>query len=180
MKNSKFLCFLTLLAFVFITFSCNKSEEIIANELNSNNEDDKSKGNEATWISGDENAKWLFFKLTIKIGHTAADCGNKCVKVFGEFGHIDCRGLGNVCNHTTTATLHQNEGGFFLVLEDPDIFGDDLDYYLPDRTLRITNPQNNTELWLNIPEQELIRLNNGLPFEIVDIWFSENPELENK
>jgi len=183
MKKFNLFFFLLLFATVFITFSCKKSDAIITSGIDSDNESNENiHKNEATWItSGEEGSKWWIFKFKISIGHTAADCGNKCVMAFGEFGHIDCRGFGEVCNHTTTAKLIQSTGGaLMLVLEDPDIFGDELDFLFPDRALYITNPQNNTDLWLNIPEQVLLRDSNGVPFEILDIWFSEEPELENK
>jgi hypothetical protein len=182
MKKIKIFWFLVLGALIFFAFSCSKNEVINSTDLFLDNENnDKMKQNEATWISSSEElSKWWFLKITIKIGHTPADCGNKCVKIFGELGHIDCRGFGNVCTRIANAKLIQDGGILKLVLEESDALCDDLDFLLPDRTLYITNPLNNTDLWLNIPEQVLLRDNNGVPFEILDIWFSEEPELENK
>jgi hypothetical protein len=178
MKKFKIFYLLVFFAIIFIANSCKKNEVITSSGNESN---DDLKQNTATWISGgDGHSKWWLFNLTIKIGHLASDCGNSCVKIFGHLGHIDCRGFGHVCNHIAVARLIQDSGGvFMLVLEDPDAFGYDLDFQFPDRTLFITNPQNNTDLWLNIPEQTLLRDNNGIPFVIQDIWFSEEPELEN-
>jgi len=161
----------------FIMLSCNKSEVITSSE---NEGDNNLQRNEATWISKGDQSKLWWFRIKFLIGHTATDCGNKCVKIFGEFGHIDCMGFGNICNRSVTATLVQEGGCFKLVLDDPDGLGEDLDFSMPDRSLYITNPLNSTDLWLNIPEQTLLRDNNGVPFEILDIWFSEEPELENK
>ena len=169
---------------VLIAFSCKKNEGIASsNNLSSNESGDVLKENVATWVcSGEGNSKSWFFKIVIKVGHSAADCGNKCVKIFGEQGHINCRGFGNVCNKTFDAiySIGSNGEDLTLILKDPDVFGEDLDFDLPDRTLFITNPLNNNELWLNIPEQLLKRDSIGIPFAIHNIWFSENPELENK
>jgi len=182
MKKFNLFNFLLLFAIFIITFSCNKNDTKISSTVVSDNEgNDNFRENEATWItSGEANSKWWLLKIVMRIGHTIDQCGGKCVKIFGELGHIDCRGYGNVCNHVVIAQLVQSTGGLMLVLEDPDSFGDDLDFFLPDRTFYITNPLNNSDLWLNIPEQVLTRTNSELPFEILDIWFSEEPELENK
>ena len=182
MKKINFYFFMMMITIILIAFSCNKHEVVTSIDLLSDTEsNDDSKQNLATWVSSSENnSKFWFLKIIIRIGHTASDCGNKCVKIFGEQGHVDCRGVGNVCNRIVDAQMIQNEGGIVLVLLDNDAFGEDLDFLIPDRCLYITNPLNNTDLWLNIPEQVLLRDNNGVPFEILNVWFSENPELENK
>jgi hypothetical protein len=181
MKKIKNFHFLVLIAVLFIAFSCKKNEVIISSLFSLSENDDEIIQNEVTWLPSNDNRGWFgWLILKFTIWHTAADCGNKCVKIFGEQGHIDCRGFGNVCNHTAIAYLIQNGDVLKLVFENPDALGEDLDFLLPDRTLRVTNPINSTNLWLNIPEQLLLRDNNGIPFEILDIWFSEEPELENK
>jgi|GEM_PF-2194560 len=176
MKKLQFSGFMVILVFTFIFFSCSKSEIVSSSDPLSNNENDDLKRNEATWISLDH-SKGLQIKIKISVGHTVGDCGNKCVKVFGEYGHIDCRGFGNVCNHTITAQLVN--GGTTLILTDPDVFGAFLDFDFPDRSLFITNPQNSDELWLNIPEQLLIKDDEEDVFIIHNIWFSEEAELDN-
>ena len=182
MKKITFFHLFVLFAIVLIALSCNKSEVPIPfDSFLENENNDDLRQNEATWAtSSEENTKFWFLKIKISIGHTPADCGNKCVKILGELGHIDCRGFGNVCNHIVNARVIQSDGNLKLVLENPEDLGMDLDFLLPDRTLFITNPLNNADLWLNIPEQVLWRDNHGVPFEILDIWFSEEPELENK
>jgi len=181
MKNTKFFPFLVLFAILLVAFSCNKREVITSSNLSSDDEIVNPKQNEATWIiSSDGQSKGMGLQLAFFIGHTAVQCGNSCVKIFGQLGHIDCRGFGNVCNHIASVKLVDGGGALKLVFDDPDDLGDDLDFLFPDRTLQITNPQNNKDFWLNIPEQVLLRENNNVPFEILDIWFSEEPELENK
>lgn len=173
--------FFILSAIALIAFACNKSENVISSELISNHEnDDDLKTNEATWIYSHDDSKFLYLKMQISIGHTSNQCGNKCVKIFGQPGHIDCRGFGNVCSKIVDVHYSMEPNGDLrLILCDTAVFGESLDMLLPDRTLFITNPQNNNELWLNIPEQLLIRDSESVPFVIHDIWFSENPELEN-
>jgi len=182
MKKIRFFRFFVLIVIVFFTFSCNKNEVATASNLNPNNQSEGNlKQNEATWITTSECKGILgWLKIKFSVGHTVDDCGGKCVMVFGQFGHIDCRGFGYVCNHTAKAKIVENGGVIKLVLEDPEDLGEELEFLFPDRALLITNPQNNTDLWLNIPEQLLMRNNINVPFEILDIWFSEEPELENK
>jgi len=174
MKNLLFLCFMAVFIFSFTFFSCSK------NEIGSftNTENDNPKRNEATWISSNH-SKGLDIKIKIFVGHTASECGGKCIKIFGEYGHADCRGFGNTCNLTTSAHFSNQNGAFVLILTDPNAFGAFLDFHFPDRSLFITNPQNSNELWLNIPEQLLIKDDEEDVFIIHDIWFSEEAELEN-
>jgi len=179
----KKLNLLVMFAIVLIAISCNKSEVVTSTTKNEGN--DYPKQNYATWISSSENqSKFWYLKIAITIGHNASDCGNKCVKIFGEQGHIDCRGFGNVCTKIVDVgvqfSMGQNGEDIMLILNDTDVFGETLVYDFPDRTFFITNPLNNKDLWLNVPEQLLLRDSIGLPFVIRDIWFSEEPELENK
>jgi len=165
---------------VVICFSCNKSDVISSQELISNSESDDQKQNEATWISiGSEKAIGFGFKFFV--GHTVQQCGGTCIKIFGEYGHLDCRGFGNICKMKMTANYIEDEisGQEQLVVIELNAFGDELEYQFPDRSFFITNPNNNSELWLNIPEQLLIRDNINNPFVISNIWFSDKPELEN-
>ena len=181
MKKNQFISFIALLfASVFI-FSCNKSEIISSQESFSNTENDELKQNEATWVSlGPEKAMGFNFRLFV--GHTAQDCGGKCVKFFGDSGHVDCRGFGNVCKYKVSGYFSGGQviDSLTITLVEADVFGTDLEYPLPDRSFYITNPQNNAELWLNIPEQILMRTNSDEPFVIYNVWFSEEQELENK
>ena len=181
MKKNQFFSFLTLLLVSIIICSCNKNEDVASKEPFSDTENDDLKRNEATWISlGPEKDMGFVFRLFV--GHTKTDCGNSCVEFFGQSGHIDCRGFGNVCNHNATAyySVGQDPGDLKLTLIEVDVFGSDLEYPLPDRSFYITNPQNNTELWLNIPEQILERTDTEEPFVIYNIWFSEEQELINR
>lgn len=147
----------------------------------------EKKQNEATWMSYEnkdlDGGPW--FRLKFLVGHTAAQCGGGCIRIFGTTFHIDCVGFGEICNHTVNAELSKSEEKsdsdyYTLTLEGADDLGKFLEYSFSDRTFFITNPQNNTELWLNIPEQVLVRKDFEDLFIIHNVWFSEAPELENK
>jgi len=180
MKNLNFLHFLKIFLFAFIVVSCNKNEISSTSDLNTNIENQKK--NEATWISSKDGSKGYWARLKIWLGHTAEQCGNACVKIFGEPMHLDCRGWGNVCNHIVDVELVEEEfeNSWMLIISDEDFLGEFEVFQFPDRSLYITNPQNNTELWLNIPEQMVIKDSCILQFIIHNIWFSEEPELENE
>jgi len=178
MKKHQFFCFMVTFVFTFIIFSCSKNEIASSSDSFPDTENDDPKRNEATWVSSNH-SKDLGFRIKIFIGHTVSECGNKCVKIFGEYGHIDCRGFGNVCNYTFSAQLSNQGGTPMLIISDPDTFGEFLDFHFPDRSLFITNPQNSNELWLNIPEQLLVKEGEEGTFVIHNIWFSEEAELEN-
>jgi hypothetical protein len=169
--------------FTVIFLSC-KENDSSSSDLNVDND---SKRNEMTWIGTDTSTstkglkEWLA-RLKIFIGHTIDQCGGKCMEIFGEPIHINCRGFGDVCQRNATIRLifdEETEAYTITVLE-VDALGEDLDFAFPDRSLYITNPQNNYELWLNIPEQLLQRVCDTIPFIINNIWFSEAPELENR
>jgi len=180
MKKNQFLSFIALILAIIFIFSCNKNEVPSIHEFSENMENDV-KQNEATWISlGPEKALGLNFNLLV--GHSVQQCGGKCIKFFGEYGHIDCRGFGNACSHVVNAyySVGDSLDSMALTLIEVDLFGTDLEYPLPDRSFHISNPQNNTDIWLNIPEQVLQRSNAGEVFVIHNIWFSEEQEIENK
>ena len=163
--------------FAAICFSCNKLDVITPPEISDN---DNQKRNEATWIF-DNNSKGWFLKLLYFSGHDISQCGGKCIKAFGDYGHIDCRGFGDACANAVRAIISSNGDGFYTItFEDAEEFGDDLEYLFPDRSFFITNPQNPEELWLNIQEQLLLRDSLNHPFIVYDAWFSEEQELENR
>jgi hypothetical protein len=180
MKKLNFSFYLFVLA--LIALSCKKSDVVSSSDWNANIENDDSKRNEATWIYDDDHSKWSLIKLKIFVGHTAEECGGKCMKIFGEYYHFDCRGFGRTCKYNVVAKLAEGLNGddLKLILEDYESLGDFEIFPFPDRSFVITNPQNNDELWLNIPEQMLVidSLLDQVVFE--NVWFSEEQELENE
>jgi hypothetical protein len=179
MKKIQFSCVTAIFFFAVIFLSCNKLDVITPPATNGNPGGDDLKRNEATWVYDNNSKKWLM-RLLYFSGHEITQCGNACVKVLGEWGHIDCRGFGDACASSKKVSLSSNGDGFYtLTLEDPFGFGEDLEYQFPERSFFVTNPQNSKELWLNIHEQLLVRDSLNLPFIIQDAWFSEEQELEN-
>ena len=171
----KFYYLLAIFAF-FFSFSCNKSDLIVTQDQNIS----ISKNNEATWIldSNIDHSKQLKIRLKIFLGHTIDQCGGRCIKLFGQYGHIDCIGFGNICNHIIDCELSEDLDEFFsLKFEKIDISDSFDEFIFPNRSLFITNPQNNIDLWLNIPEQLIINDSLRLHLMIHDVWFSENAEL---
>lgn len=166
----------------FNNYSYSKSEFVSSpNPLL--NDDDHPKRNEATWAAtlSKEKAKAWLINLKIYIGHTESQCGGKCVKIFGHYMHLDCRGFGNECKHYFNSVLIAGsvENEYQLLITDNHALGEYLDFHFPQKLLFITNPKNSNELWLNIPEQFLSRDSHDEPFIINNVWFSEEPELEN-
>ena len=177
MKKFKTTCLFMVFALFAIICACDKSEKVTFSDLNINNQ----KQNEATWIHRNDGSKGLPISLKFVIGHTANQCGNACMMIFGQLVHVDCRGFGNICNHTVSAEVFDDLVNNELTLKiiGDDIFGEFEIFPFPDRCFYITNPQNNLELWLNIPEQVLLKDSSGTEIVIYDAWFYEEPELEN-
>jgi len=177
MKKFQFSYLLVAIILTTFFWACNKCEVKLKDEP----ENENQKRNEVIWISQQDGSKgWLgYFK--VMIGHTADQCGGKCVKLFWQYMHIDCRGWGEVCEAFNKARVVESDipGEYLIIFEDPDALCDDLEFPFPDRSLFITNPLNPTELWMNIPEQVATRGSVSVPFILYDIWFSEEQELEN-
>ena len=174
MKKLFIFCLFILTTTIFSAFKCGKDVKTPSDDL---------KKNEATWVRLEEDTTFFkYLEISVSIGHTAADCGNKCVKILGEQGHADCRGFGNACTRVFNARFLPGQLGEVnkLVLIDTELFGNFLEFHLPDRTFFISNPLNNSDIWLNIPDQLLVRENTNEPFVVHGIWFSEEPELENE
>jgi hypothetical protein len=174
MKKNLFSGFMVMFIVALIFFSCKKNDVITPHDII---EDTKTKQNEATWVYDHDSKGWLM-RLLFLCGHDISLCGGACMKILGEYGHIDCRGFGDACANSVRARIEIDENdNYFLVILDLDVWGDDLEYLFPDRSFYITNPQDNTELWLNVNEQILLREATDLPFIIEEVWFSEEPEL---
>jgi hypothetical protein len=182
MKKFNLFCFLAIFIIALFFISCKKTD-LISNQPTTT-ESDGSKENEATWLNPDVNSKYWtgFLKLRIAVGHTVDQCGNHCIYAFGEWGHADCRGFGNVCKSISKGMLTYDDefDEFYFTFLEPNALGEELDFLFPDRSFYITNPLNNNDLWLNVPEQLLERISDSIPFTIHDIWFSEEQELENR
>jgi hypothetical protein len=179
----KFLCLCFWAIIVVVVLSCNKTDIIACTDLPTMIYNKEINQNEATWINPDSTKffPWVL-RLKISLGHTASQCGNKCVYMFGEWMHLDCRGFGNVCKYLIRGILAQDEESseFFFTFEKPDALGEDLEFLFPDRSFRFSNPLNSSDWWLNVPEQTLVRVSDTVPFVMHNVWFSAEQELENR
>jgi len=168
-----------LVAFMFTTtfFACNKSE-VKSKDFP---EIENQKRNEATWIPEEKAKKGFMAWIKIYIGHTAEQCGGTCVKIFWEYMHLNCRGFGNICEQLKKVYIEESDipGEYLLTFEERDALCEELEFQFPDRSLYITNPLRNNELWMNIPEQIAVRSDVNEPFTLYNVWFSEEQELEN-
>jgi len=179
MKKIKKSYFLFVFVLVSIFISCNKSEE--TSPSNTNTEISNAKQNETTWILGSDHSKGFWMLLKFQVGHTASQCGNSCLKLYGESYHADCRGFGNICNKTTKVMVSENiYNELMLIIMEEEGLEEFEIFAFPDRSLYITNPQNSSEQWLNIPEQILSMDSTLMQIIIQNIWFSEEAEFENE
>ncbi len=126
------------------------------------------------------------YLLSSKAGHKSSDCGGKCKYVNGQWGHADCQGYGSECSLRASVDI------FKSVPDDPDDiyytgFGindyepiEDSTYSMPARSFYIENDSlENGFIWLNIPEQELLRNEESNQFIYNHITFTEEPLFDN-
>jgi hypothetical protein len=178
MKNLLISSFLAVLILACIFWACDKKE--VLSTLDSDTYD--MKRNEATWVHLYDNSKGAFMELHIWVGHTAEQCGNSCIKIFGVPGHADCRSFGNICNYRMRVEVIEdllNDELSLLIIDDGGLGEFDV-FPFPDRSFHITNPLNNMDFWLNVPEQLLAKDSATMEVMIYDVWFSEDQELENE
>ena len=181
MKKNHFYFLLIVLAISIIASSCTKNETTVSSDLPPNDESADQNQNEATWISLNKGTDaYVGFSIKVAVGHTSSECGGECIKFLGQCFHLDCRGFGSTCTLNGKVMMDSATNSYTLTTIDYFMFGETLDFQFPDRSLLITNPQNSTDLWLNIPEQVLIRSNYNNPFTLYNVWFSEEPDLENQ
>lgn len=129
-------------------------------------------------IPVESESKTMMYLMSYTVGHTASDCGGKCISVHGKNYHIDCMGYGNVCTHVTTVSLQQN--GSYYTATTTDTFGltSENFYAMPDRSLNYTDGNNN-RIFLNIPEQLVWRDTTTLQFTFTGLSFSNTPLFSN-
>lgn len=114
------------------------------------------------------------YLLTIRVGHSITDCGGSCVTMLGKPYHINCMGYGRVC--LTSAAISLDQIGTDITATTTDTFGlTSEDFFLmPDRSLEYTDVNNN-RIYLNIPEQLVLRDTVTQQFTFTGLSFSEGP-----
>lgn len=120
-------------------------------------------------------------EITYRVGHTASECNNSCVIINGEPSHIDCQGRGNACLITIVIWPigGQPKSPSFNAVVDTvlDLTTEDF-FLMPDRSLTVIGHADST-VYLNIPEQFLIRDSVTQQFTLKGLYFSDEAVYSN-
>lgn len=126
------------------------------------------------------------YLLASKVGHKSSECGGKCKKFGGIWGHSDCQGFGSECNLRASVNISKsnpdNPSDIYYTgtgINDYEPIEDSI-FAMPARSLYIVDEsQENGYIWLNIPEQELQRDKESNQFIYKEITFTTEPLFEN-
>ena len=115
--------------------------------------------------------------LMMNIGHNGSTCDG-CIFFGGKYIHKDCMGRGNYCQPIVQVNFNIN--GTNITATTTDTFGlTSEDFFLmPDRSLEYTDVNNN-RIYLNIPEQLVLRDTVTQQFTFTGLSFSEGPIYNN-
>lgn len=117
-------------------------------------------------------SKTTMYYISCHSGHTASDCGGKCVSVNGHDYHFNCMGYGNVCRQLTSVALQQVGTAITATTTDTfDLTSEDF-FLMPDRSLDYVD-EKGSHIFLNIPEQMVYRDTATLQFTFTGLFFSE-------
>lgn len=126
------------------------------------------------------------YLLVSKVGHKSTDCSGKCKYINGEWRHIDCQGNGSECSLRTTINVSKSNSedttdiyytgmgiNDYEPIEDSTFSMPARSFYMEDESIE------NGFIWLNIPEQELLRDEESNQFIYKEITFTTEPLFEN-
>lgn len=126
------------------------------------------------------------YVLAAKIGHKSTDCGGRCKFISGEWRHVNCQGNGSECDlrasvniskampDDTTDIYYTGIGIYdYEPIEESDFSMPARSFYIEDENLE------KGYIWLNIPEQVLLRDEESNLFIYKDITFTSEPLFEN-
>jgi len=120
-------------------------------------------------------------EITYTVGHNASECNNACVTVNGVPCHIDCQGRGKACivKIVLWPIGGQPKSPTFNAVVDTvwDLTSEDF-FLMPDRSLTIIGEADST-MYLNIPEQFLIRDSVTQRFTFTGLFFSNEAMYSN-
>jgi hypothetical protein len=126
------------------------------------------------------------YLMVSKAGHTSNDCGGKCKYFNGIWVHVNCQGFGNECNFRASINISKNlpedstdnyYSGIGLYENEPI---EDSTYEMPERSFYFESEEfENGFIWINIPEQVLIRNTESSMFIYDSITFTVDPLYEN-
>lgn len=122
----------------------------------------------------------VIYNIKTKTGHSGENCPG-CVAVGGTLVHIDCMGVGTVCELSATISTHATlENGIYsMTTSDPYEFGNEDIFFMPDRSLFVEMIENE-EFWMNIPEQLVVKDNETGQFILQGIYFTNYPVYTNQ
>lgn len=164
--NRVLFCIIIVLAGVFVN-SCAKKEDA---------------GERYYWrnrlIPVESESKTRMYLMSYTVGHTASDCGGRCITVHGKDYHFDCMGYGNVCTHVTTVSMEHVGDSYTATTTDTFGLTSENLYLMPDRSLNYIDETNN-RFFLNIPEQLVWRDSTTLQFTFTGLSFSNTPLYPN-
>lgn len=119
------------------------------------------------------------YLLVITIGHTAKDCGGRCVTINDIPYHFDCMGDGNVCNRSVAVCLEQTGTSVTATTTDTFDLTSENFFFMPDRSLYFYTDENNNRVYLNIPEQMVYRDAVTRQFTFTGLFITNTPEYNN-
>ena len=173
MKKIKVSIAIFCIAIIFI-ISCQKDKTLV----NSNPKKVKSSSTAQKTVGLKSSGYGGTYVLSSHVGHTAAQCSNSCSVVNGVKRHLSCQSFGNICNFVANINISKvlpdnNEDPYYNAIGvNSDEPTTENTFMMPARSFYIEN--NNFEngyIWLNIPEQTLVR-NNENEFIYYNITFT--------
>ncbi len=180
MKKQKFLVLVCLIG-IWITACVKESETIYITQQNAKS------NSTATILIRMKNAGFGgSYLMATTVGHKSTDCGGKCKFFNGRYYHSDCQGTGNVCNYSASVIITKNipdditdvyYTGIGIHEYEPI---EDETFSMPARSFYIKDESfENGFIWINVPNQELIRDVESRMFVYKDITFTNDPLFEN-
>lgn len=126
------------------------------------------------------------YLLAAKVGHKSSVCNNSCICVNGKRVHLNCQGYGSECSLRASVNVSKvipddNSDIYYTAMGINDYEPiEDSTFNMPARSFYIEDENlENGFVWLNIPEQVLLRDDETNLFVYKDITFTAEPLFEN-
>ena len=181
MKTIKMFFAILCIAIIFIS-SCQKDKTLVssnAKKIKSNSTAIKLGGLKTSGFVGT-------YMLSSLIGHSISECHGKCIYFNGTYYHANCQGYGNTCNITTHISItkanpnNDSDPYYIGICDNNDEPSSDSIFNMPARSFYIENTEyENGYIWLNIPEQILLRDEFTHKFNYNYITFTTEQVYEN-
>lgn len=181
MKKIKVSFAIFCIAIIFIS-SCQKDKTLvnsISNKTKSNSTAFKIGGLKTSGFEGS-------YMLSSLIGHNVSVCNGKCIYINGTYYHVNCQGYGSTCNISahvsiTKAQPNNDSDPYYIgIVDNTDEPSTDSIFNMPSRSFYIENTEyENGYIWLNVPEQILLRDEFTHKFIYYYITFTTEQVYEN-